>query len=86
MHRQLQDLQLASAYLTECLLDKEPKVFLIGLKHVIEAHGGMAKAAKAAQVNRESLYKALSEHGNPSLAYIRSILNAVGVRLEVATA
>ena len=47
---------------------EEPRTLLIALRHIAEAHGGMAKIAKAAGVERESLYRALCRaaiHGFP---------------------
>src|SRR3982751_4946879 len=42
---------------------------------------GMSKVAEAAGVNRESLYKSLSESGNPSLDTVLKIAKALGLRL-----
>lgn len=43
---------------------------------------GMAEVAAAAGLNRESLYRALSEKGNPSLATVMKVLIALGIRLR----
>ena len=43
---------------------------------------GMAQVAREAGVSRESLYKALSEGGNPSFATILKVTKALGVRLH----
>jgi len=48
---------------------------------VVLANGGVAKAAKGSGLNRESLYKALSLNGNPSLRTVQAILSAVGIRI-----
>ena len=37
----------------------EPQTLLVALRHLAEARGGMAKIAKAAGIERESLYRAL---------------------------
>lgn len=47
---------------------------------------GMSKVAKAAGLSRESLYKALSEDGNPSLATVLKVAKALGLRLHAAAA
>jgi probable addiction module antidote protein len=44
--------------------DSEPRVLLIALRRVVQARG-IAKIAKTAGVERESLYRALSTRGNP---------------------
>ena len=56
---------------------------MIALRHIAEAKGGLAKVAKAAGIERESLYKALSTHGNPRLSTIVGVMKAVGLKLTV---
>ena len=45
---------------------------------------GMSQVAKDAGLSRESLYKALSERGNPSFATVLKVAHALGVRLHAA--
>ena len=47
---------------------------------------GMTQVAKDAGLSRESLYRALSEEGNPSFSTILKVLKAVGLRLTVSAA
>jgi probable addiction module antidote protein len=47
---------------------------------------GMAQVARDAGLSRESLYKALSRNGNPSLATILKVTKALGMRLHAAAA
>lgn len=47
---------------------------------------GMAQVARDAGVSRESLYKALSQNGNPSLATILKVTKALGLRLHAVAA
>ena len=47
---------------------------------------GMTQVAKAAGLSRESLYKALSEDGNPSFATVTKVMRALGVRLAARAA
>ena len=62
------DPEFAAEYLKAALEDEdEPQVLLIALRHLAEAKGGLAKIAKAAGIERESLYRALSKRGNPLL-------------------
>ena len=75
------------AYLTEALNDVEyPGVLLIALRRIAEARGGIAKVAKAAGIERESLYRALSAKGNPRLSTLVAVTRAVGLRLTVENA
>jgi probable addiction module antidote protein len=43
---------------------------------------GMTQVARDTGLSRESLYKALSENGNPSLATCLKVIHALGVRLH----
>jgi len=47
---------------------------------------GMTQVAKDAGLSRESLYRALSQEGNPSLSTILKVLAAVGLKLTVSVA
>ena len=47
---------------------------------------GMTQVARDAGLSRESLYKALSENGNPSFATILKVARALGVRLHAEAA
>jgi probable addiction module antidote protein len=47
---------------------------------------GMSQVAREAGLSRESLYKALGEHGNPSFATVLKVARALGVRLHALAA
>jgi probable addiction module antidote protein len=47
---------------------------------------GMSQVARDAGLSRESLYKALSENGNPTLATVLKVARAIGVRLHAEVA
>jgi DNA-binding phage protein len=47
---------------------------------------GMTQVAKDAGLSRESLYRTLSEEGNPSLLTILKVLEPVGRKLSVGVA
>lgn len=47
---------------------------------------GMSRVADATGLSRESLYKALSENGNPSLATVLKVVKALGLRLHAEAA
>ena len=47
---------------------------------------GMAQVAKEAGLSRESLYKALSENGNPSFATVLKVTKALGLQLHAGAA
>ena len=73
----------AAKYLTACY-EESPEVFLQGLRDVVEAQGGMTRAARLAGLNRESLYRQLSRSGNPSLSSLNAVLSALGLKLRFA--
>ncbi len=78
------DLDEAAHYLTACYEESE-EVFLLGLRQVVEAHGGVGALAERSGLNRESLYKLLSEEGNPRLSSLAAIFDALGLKLSFAT-
>ncbi|MBW8830998.1 MAG: putative addiction module antidote protein [Burkholderiales bacterium] len=47
---------------------------------------GMSQVAKEAGLSRESLYRALSEGGNPSFSTVLKVARALGVRLHAQPA
>lgn len=80
----LKDPELAAMYLEESLQDGDIEAFKQALKQVAEARlGGMAALSRTTQLNRESLYCALSEKGNPRLDTLTKVLAAVGLRIGV---
>ncbi len=56
---------------------------LLALRTVAEAFGGLGTVAAEAGISRESLYRALSPKGNPTLKTLLAILKTVGLRLSV---
>jgi len=56
---------------------------LLALRTVAEAYGGLAYVAAEAGISRESLYRALSPSGNPTLKTLLAVLKTVGLRLSV---
>ena len=78
----LKDPEEAAAYLTAALEDGSPDVFLLALRNVAEAHG-MKSVAEGAQLNRVSMYRMLSETGNPQFSSLSAVLQQLGLRLAV---
>jgi len=79
---ELRDPSEAAAYLTAALEDGSPDVFLLALRDVAEVHG-MKRLAEGAQLNRESMYRMLSDQGNPQLLSLTAILRELGLRLAI---
>ena len=78
----LQDPIQAAAYIEAVMELDEPATLLVALRHIAKAHG-MAEVARRADVGDKSLFKALSESGNPTLDTVHKVLHAVGLRLSV---
>ena len=81
------DRELAIEYLKaamESIDDPDDRAAgLLALRTVAEAYGGLALVAAQAGISRESLYRALSAKGNPTLKTILAVLKALGMRLSV---
>lgn len=54
---------------------------LKALREVVDAQGGIGMLAKKTKLSRTSLYKTLSEKGNPEVATLDAILKVYGLRI-----
>ena len=81
--KSLTDPEEAKEYFNAALEDENPEVFLLALRDIVDANSSMSQLAQGTNRNRESLYKTLSEKGNPQLNSIRSILSNLGFKLAV---
>jgi probable addiction module antidote protein len=76
----------AAEYLRAAMEDAtEPRVLLVALRRVAEARG-LAKVAKTAGIERESLYRALSPRGNPRFSTLVAVAKAMGLKLTFESA
>ena len=69
-------------YLSACLEDKNPDVFLAALSDVAKARG-ISRVAEASGLGRESLYKALSPGAHPRYDTILRVVSAMGLKFTV---
>ncbi|MBM3883989.1 MAG: putative addiction module antidote protein [Verrucomicrobia bacterium] len=79
----LRDPDYAAEYLNQVLADKDARAFLIALRDVVEATGGVGQLAEKVRTKRQSLYKVLSRRGNPTLNTLQQILEPIGLRVAV---
>ncbi len=79
---ELKDLEFAAGYLTACLEEGE-NVFLLGVRNVAKAQGGIKALSDATSLNRESLYDMLSESGNPLFSSVTVVLDKLGFELTL---
>ena len=78
------DPYFVAEYLNAALDDGfETQAFLVALRRVTRANGGIAKVAKAAGINRESLNRALSARGDPPLTVLVAVIKAIGMKFTV---
>ena len=86
---QLRDPEDAKIYLSVALEDYEISedmdAFLLAVKDVAEAQGGISKLAERLSLTDDGLNKVLSENGNPQLNTIRKILHELGFKLSIET-
>ncbi len=63
--------------------DGDIEAFLLALRDVTEARGGITKLAQHANLNRQNLYKVFSKNGNPNLKTLDAVLRNLGFRLSI---
>lgn len=83
--RRLRDPGYAAKYLSACLEDSED-AFLLGLRQVAQARGGLRKLAGETRLNREHLFRMLSAAGNPEFHSLRNIIARLGLKWAVRPA
>ncbi|MCK9389013.1 MAG: addiction module antidote protein [Sulfuritalea sp.] len=65
------------------LEDGDETDLMLVLRSISKAFNGMQEVARQAEVNARTLYRTLSEQGNPKLKTLSAILKAMGMRLAV---
>ena len=76
------DESYAIEYLKDVLEDGEIELFLAAIGDIAKVRG-MTKVAEMTGLNRENLYRMLSENGNPTFKNIVEILDQLGIQLTV---
>jgi probable addiction module antidote protein len=79
----LKDPREAAAYLNAAIEENDRSLFLLALRNVAEAHGGMAAVSEKAKLNRESMYRMLSKKGNPEIKSILALLHSMGLKMSI---
>ena len=80
LFEKLRDLDYAAGYLTACY-EEGTQVFLLGIRDVAEATGGLRTLASETSLNRENLYDMLSKEGNPRLSSLSAVLDKLGLEV-----
>ncbi|PHP52985.1 addiction module antidote protein [Actinomyces ruminis] len=73
------------AYLNEAAAQDDPKLLQAALGDIARAKG-MSGITEQIGVGRESLYKSLSDAGNPSFQTVARVVRALGGRITITTA
>ncbi len=73
--------ETVEAYLEEAFTTNDTALIAVALGDVARAKG-MTSISKKTGLSRESLYKALSETGNPELETVLKVMGAVGFSLS----
>ncbi len=82
--KRLKDPEYAAEYINTAIEEGDKAVILLALKDVCEARG-MSNIAKKTKLNRENMYRVLSEKGNPQFTTLIALLDCSGLKLAVAT-
>ena len=82
--KRLNNSEYAAEYLEQTLASGDSSAFLVALKDVIDARGGVGNLARELRIARPSLYKILSQRGNPTLETLQKILHPLGLRVSIA--
>lgn len=79
----LKDPEEAAAYLSAAFEEIDKELFLLALKNVADAQGGLSRLAEISGLNRENLYRMLSNKGNPEFYSLVTLLDSLGFQLVV---
>ena len=82
LKKELQDPEQASLYLSAAAEDNSAEGFLVALRNVAQAHGGLGVLSKITSLNLQNMYKMFSEDGNPTVSSLIAVLNAIGINLS----
>ncbi|OGX03896.1 MAG: putative addiction module antidote protein [Omnitrophica bacterium RIFCSPLOWO2_12_FULL_50_11] len=80
----LKDPEEAAGYLNAVLAEGDQKMFLVALRNVAEAHGGMLKLSRKTRLSRPNLYRMFSRNGHPEIQSIHRVLAAFDLNLRVS--
>lgn len=85
--RSLRDPLEAAAYLQasydEYQEDGNSEAFLLALRNIAKAQGGITKLSEKTKLNRQNLHRILSKNGNPTLNTFGIIIKELGFSLVI---
>ena len=74
--------EMIFAYINAAFEENDPALVTAAIGDIARARG-MTNIARLAGVSRESLYRALSTKGNPTIKTLLAVLGAAGLKLSV---
>lgn len=84
LREKLQDAEFAAEFLNAAGEDDDIKTYLIALRKLVDARGGVASVAEKTDLSRETLYRTLSSSGNPTIKTLSAVLKATGLKFGVS--
>lgn len=74
-----------AAYLKACIEEAgDDPAFIVQALGTVARAKGMSSLARKTGITREGLYKALSKGGNPSFSTVFRVVQAMGLKIELA--
>lgn len=80
---ELRNPEFAAGYLQAALEENDFDTFVVALRDIVQANGGMAKTNQETELSSESLYKTLCENGNPQFSTLQAVLKSVGLQFSI---
>jgi probable addiction module antidote protein len=77
------DPDFAAYMLDEALKEGDQAEVMLTMRRIADACGGVGMVSDASKITRNSLYKTLSDKGNPVFSNLTVLLGAMGLRLSV---
>lgn len=83
LKKALKDPEEAAGYLNAVLEEGSYPMFLVALRNVAEANGGMLYLSRKTKLSRPNLYRMLSKSGRPEIHSLYKVLQVFGLTLSV---
>ena len=83
LDKQLKSPKACVSYLNAALDQDDDEAFLLALRDVARAQGGLSRLSQMAKIHRVTLHRMMSKHGNPLLHNVTGILHVMGLKLTV---
>jgi len=78
----LKDPELACHFISEAMIEHDPEYLKVALGDIVKAYG-VGYISEQTGLGRQTIYKMLSEKGNPTHKNLVAILDALGLELTV---